>query len=99
MNFDCIIIGGGIAGLQASIQLGRYMHKVLVIDSGYGRSTLCRSYHNILGWPDGISGEELRRLGRQQAEKLGVAFVQDEVVQAVAKGTIGDGFELLGKSG
>jgi thioredoxin reductase (NADPH) len=96
---DSIIVGGGIAGLQAAIQLGRYEHKVLVIDAGYGRSTLCRSYHNILGWPDGVSGEELRRLGRQQAEKLGVHFVQDEVVQAVAKGRIGDGFELWGKSG
>lgn len=96
---DSIIVGGGIAGLQAAIQLGRYEHKVLVIDAGYGRSTLCRSYHNILGWPDGVSGEELRRLGRLQAEKLGVTFVQDEVVQAVAKGRIGDGFELWGKSG
>lgn len=96
---DSIIVGGGIAGLQAAIQLGRYEHQVLVIDAGYGRSTLCRSYHNVLGWPDGVSGEELRRLGRLQAEKLGVAFVQDEVVQAVAKGRIGDGFELWGKSG
>ena len=67
MNFDCIIIGGGIAGLQASIQLGRYMHKVLVIDSGDGRSTLCRSYHNILGYPDGVSGLGLREIGRRQA--------------------------------
>ncbi|OCT10687.1 pyridine nucleotide-disulfide oxidoreductase [Paenibacillus pectinilyticus] len=98
-HVDSIIVGGGIAGLQAAIQLGRYEHKVLVIDAGYGRSTLCRSYHNILGWPDGVSGEELRRLGRLQAEKLGVMFVQDEVVQAVAKGKIGDGFELWGKSG
>ena len=68
MNFDCIIIGGGIAGLQASIQLGRYMHKVLVIDSGDGRSTLCRSYHNILGYPDGVSGRGFVRLaeGKQR---------------------------------
>lgn len=96
---DSIIVGGGIAGLQAAIQLGRYEHKVLVIDTGYGRSTLCRSYRNILGWPDGVSGEELRRLGRLQAERLGVTFVQDEVVQAVVKGRVGDGFELWGKSG
>ncbi len=75
LNFDCIIIGGGIAGLQASIQLGRYMHKVLVIDSGDGRSTLCRSYHNILGYPDGVSGQHLRETGRQQAEQLGVQFL------------------------
>ncbi|WP_407270252.1 NAD(P)/FAD-dependent oxidoreductase [Radiobacillus sp. PE A8.2] len=74
MIYDCVIIGGGIAGLQAAIQLGRYQHNVLVIDDENGRSNLCRSYHNILGWPDGISGEELRRIGRSQAEKLDIAF-------------------------
>lgn len=98
-QYDSVIVGGGIAGLQAAIQLGRYEHRVLVIDAGYGRSTLCKSYHNLLGWPDGVSGDELRRLGRLQAEKLGVAFVQDEVVQVVNKGKPGDGFELWGKSG
>ncbi|NEW08285.1 NAD(P)/FAD-dependent oxidoreductase [Paenibacillus sp. SYP-B3998] len=98
-HYDCVIVGGGIAGLQAAIQLGRYEYRVLVIDAGSGRSTLCRSYHNLLGWPDGVSGEELRKIGRQQAERLGVIFAEDEVVQAVAKGKLGTGFELWGKSG
>ncbi|PZE20340.1 NAD(P)/FAD-dependent oxidoreductase [Paenibacillus xerothermodurans] len=80
-HYECIVVGGGIAGLQASIQLGRYKHKTLVIDKGYGRSTLCRSYHNILGWPGGVSGEELRRLGRHQAEELGVEFRSGEVIR------------------
>ncbi|WP_445488987.1 NAD(P)/FAD-dependent oxidoreductase [Niallia sp. 03133] len=81
-TYDCIIVGGGIAGLQAAIQLGRYQHKVLVIDSNDGRSTLCRSYHNILGYPIGISGEELRTIGREQASCLGVSFLQDTVIKA-----------------
>lgn len=72
---DCLIIGGGIAGLQAAVQLGRYQHNVTVIDKGYGRSTLCRSYHNILGWPDGVSGDQLRALGRMQTERL-VSFAK-----------------------
>lgn len=82
MLYDCIIVGGGIAGLQAAIQLGRYRHNVLVIDAGYGRSTLCRSYHNLLGWPNGISGDELRKLGRKHAESYGVEFMTDEVIKA-----------------
>jgi thioredoxin reductase (NADPH) len=76
---DCIIIGGGIAGLQAAIQLGRYNHDVLIIDAEDGRSTICKSYHNILGYPDGISGSELRSLGRKQAENLGVEFLKSTV--------------------
>jgi thioredoxin reductase (NADPH) len=99
--WDSLIIGGGIAGLQAAIQLGRYGHRVLVIDSGYGRSTLCRSYHNILGWPDGVSGEELRSRGRKQAEAVGVKFVLDEVVEAGSSANVNSGsrFQLIGKSG
>jgi thioredoxin reductase (NADPH) len=103
--WDSLIVGGGIAGLQAAIQLGRYGDRVLVIDSGYGRSTLCRSYHNILGWPDGVSGEELRSKGRKQAESFGVEFVLDEIVEARSSantnptGAEQGRFELVGESG
>lgn len=80
---DCIIVGGGIAGLQAAIQLGRYdVHRILVLDAERGRSVLCRNYRNILGFPDGISGPELRKRGRRQAESLGVLFKTAEVVKA-----------------
>jgi thioredoxin reductase len=95
--FDCIIVGGGIAGLQASIQLGRYMHSVLVIDKGTGRSTLCRSYHNVLGYPDGVAGADLRRIGRRQAEALGVQFREDEAV--AARKLDAGGFAVTGRSG
>ncbi len=74
MLYDAIIIGGGIAGLQAAIQLGRYGRATLVLDAEDGRSVLCRSYHNVLGWPEGVSGQHLRDLGRRQAEQLGIEF-------------------------
>ncbi|CAM4328928.1 NAD(P)/FAD-dependent oxidoreductase [Paenibacillus phoenicis] len=96
-NYDCMIIGGGIAGLQAAIQLGRYsVHNVLVIDAGYGRSTLCRQYHNLLGFPEGISGEELRSRGRRQAASYGVKFVQDTITEAKKRD---EGFQVKTLSG
>jgi thioredoxin reductase len=58
-------------------------HKVLVIDAGVGRSTLCKSYHNVLGWPDGVSGEKLRTLGRLQAEKYGVEFKRGQATEII----------------
>ncbi|WP_456278715.1 NAD(P)/FAD-dependent oxidoreductase [Bacillus sp. AK128] len=85
-SYPCMIVGGGIAGLQAAIMLGRYSHEVAVIDKGEGRSTLCRCYHNVLGYPDGVDGEQLRKLGRQHAEKYDVHFIQDEVVEANKNG-------------
>ncbi|MGG3557072.1 NAD(P)/FAD-dependent oxidoreductase [Peribacillus frigoritolerans] len=82
---DCIIIGGGIAGIQAAIQLGRYKHDIIVIDSAQGRSSIAKAYHNILGWPDGVSGKQLRTLGRQHAEKFGVEFTDDTVISLEKK--------------
>lgn len=93
---DALIVGGGIAGLQAAIQLGRGSHRVLVLDAGGGRSSLCRGYHNVLGWPQGVSGEELRRLGREHAEQYGVRFVQDRIMKAKKQG---EGFLLTGEAG
>ncbi|MFD2613646.1 NAD(P)/FAD-dependent oxidoreductase [Paenibacillus gansuensis] len=91
-KYEAIIIGGGLAGTQAAIQLGRYGDDAIVIDAGGGRSTTCRSYHNLLGWPDGVSGQDLRRLGREQAEKTGIRFVSGEVIGA---SKTKDGFKLV----
>ncbi|MNO34067.1 Thioredoxin reductase [compost metagenome] len=97
MIYDAIIVGGGFAGLQAAIQLGRYSsHRVLVVDAGTGRSSLCRSYHNILGWPDGISGEEIRSRGREQAESTGVEFQTDKITRAEKSDDL---FVLQGENG
>lgn len=87
MIYDCVIVGGGIAGLQAAIQLGRYKHKVLVIDSNNGRSSLCRAYHNLLGWPNGISGRELRDRGMHHAGQLGVEFQINRIIAAEKQDT------------
>lgn len=81
--FDCAIIGGGIAGLQAAIQLGRYMHRIIVIDREGGRSTLAKRYMNVLGWPEGISGQELLTKGFEQARSYGVEFISTNVEKAV----------------
>ncbi|WP_372660737.1 NAD(P)/FAD-dependent oxidoreductase [Cohnella sp.] len=86
-----MIVGGGIAGLQAAIQLGRYRHKIMVIDADEGRSNLCRSYNNIIGWPDGIGGPILRSAGKEHAQRLGVQFLRGTVVKAVRES---DGFIL-----
>lgn len=80
MTYDCIIIGGGIAGLQAGIILGRYKRNVVILDAGKGRSHLCKRYNNILGFPDGISGDELLRRGVNQAESFGVKRQEAEVL-------------------
>lgn len=86
--YDCAIVGGGFAGLQAAIQLGRYRRRTIVFDTGDGRSTLCGCYRNLLGWPDGANGPELRTIGRSQAERLGVEFVGARIDRAERRGDV-----------
>lgn len=74
-EYDVVIIGGGAAGLQAAIHSGRYHWRTLVIDRGKGRTFYTPVYHNLLGYPDGISGAELLRQGKKQAQKYGVEFL------------------------
>ncbi|QJC50914.1 NAD(P)/FAD-dependent oxidoreductase [Paenibacillus albicereus] len=97
MRYDALIVGGGLAGLSAAVQLGRYNHRVLVVDSEDGRSSFCLRYHNLIGWIDGVSGPELRKAGKIQAEKAGVRFVKDKAVRAVPLD--GEGFAVHTESG
>src|SRR4051812_35725395 len=73
--FDCVIVGGGPAGLSAAIYLGRYNRTALVIDDGEGRSTTHETNENYLGFPEGIRARELRALGQEQARRYGAEFM------------------------
>lgn len=82
--YDSIIIGGGPAGLSASIYLGRALRSVLVLDAGEGRTRWNQRNDNYLGFPNGIRSGDLVRRGRLQAEKFGVEF-RSAPVQKVAR--------------
>ncbi|QGG48250.1 NAD(P)/FAD-dependent oxidoreductase [Heliorestis convoluta] len=85
LRFDTIIIGAGPAGLSTSIQLARYNYSVLVFDGGDGRAAWVPKFHNYLGFPQGVSGKDILRLGREQAQKYGAEIVKSQVVKVEKK--------------
>jgi thioredoxin reductase (NADPH) len=71
-SLDCLIIGGGAAGLVAAMYLGRYRRRVRVVDAGESRLQLIPRSHNMPGFPEGIAGAELWDRLRKQALQFGV---------------------------
>lgn len=77
--YDVVIIGAGPAGISASLYLKRAKLNVLVIYKGYGALEKAPMIENYYGLKDNISGKELFENGINQAKKLGVEIVEDEV--------------------
>lgn len=78
MTFDCIVMGGGPAGLSAALVLGRCRRSVAVIDAGRPRNP-GHAAHGIFT-RDGEDPHELRRIARRQLAPYDVRLFDDEVV-------------------
>jgi thioredoxin reductase (NADPH) len=78
--YDVIVIGGGPAGLSASIYASRYMLNTLVLskDNG-GAITEAHIVENYPGF-ESISGIELTEKFKKQAKKLGVELKDEESI-------------------
>lgn len=80
-NCDAIIIGGGPAGCAAAAFVARCRWSAIIIDSAISGSHL-GSLGNVSyfpGFPEAISGAELLKRMRRQAELVGVKFISDSV--------------------
>ncbi len=79
MERDVIVIGGGLAGLSAAIYLARAQRSTLVVSCGRSMAEWEPDVQNYLGFPDGVNGRELVDRGREQAERFGAEFIEDEI--------------------
>jgi thioredoxin reductase/SAM-dependent methyltransferase len=73
--FDVIVVGGGAAGLSASLALGRSRRSVVVIDAGHPRNEPAAHMHGVLGH-DGLPPAEYLEKGRAEVAGYGVQFVE-----------------------
>ncbi len=82
-RFEIGIVGGGPAGLSAAIWSARYLHSVILVDSGDPRNWETRGINGFLGF-EGVRPAELRARGRESCRKLGVELV-DAIVLRVER--------------
>ncbi len=82
--YDCVIIGGGPAGLSAAIYLARFRRRVLLVDKGESRAATIPTSHNVPGYPDGIAGLDLLKNMAVQAAQYG-AELKTGCVSAISR--------------
>ncbi len=100
--YDIIIVGSGPAGLASAVYAGSEGYSCLVIEKAApgGQAGSSPKIENYLGFPSGISGDDLTRRAVSQAKRFGVEIlsaqeaVKVEVKDAYRIVTLADGTEL-----
>ncbi|MGK7295342.1 MAG: NAD(P)/FAD-dependent oxidoreductase [Candidatus Wenzhouxiangella sp. M2_3B_020] len=94
---DCLVIGAGPAGLTAAIYLARFRRRFLVVDAGKSRASWIPVSHNHAGFPEGVTGPDLLRRMRTQAERYGAGILDAEVEALRVRA--GGGFQAVTGAG
>lgn len=94
--YDVIIVGGGPAGLNAALVLGRCRRRVLLCDDGTPRNAVSRGVNGFIT-RDGILPSELRAIGRREIASY--PSVQIREMPVVDVEITPGGFDVLMKDG
>jgi thioredoxin reductase (NADPH) len=83
--YDLVVIGSGPAGLAAAVYAGSEGLKCLVIEKAApgGQAGSSPKIENYLGFPTGISGDDLTRRAVSQAKRFGVEILSAQEVTQV----------------
>jgi thioredoxin reductase (NADPH) len=76
-EYDVVIVGAGPAGLAAAVHAASEGRRTIVIErvAPGGQAGTSSRIENYLGFPSGVSGDELASRALQQARRLGAEIV------------------------
>ncbi|KQL50525.1 pyridine nucleotide-disulfide oxidoreductase [Heyndrickxia shackletonii] len=84
MILDCAIIGGGPAGLNAALVLGRARRNVILFDNSRSRNAVTQESHGFIT-RDGVDPSEFRNLAHQDISKYPSVKIKDSKIQEVKR--------------
>jgi thioredoxin reductase (NADPH) len=76
---DCLIVGGGPAGLTAALYLARFGRRFVIVDAGASRAAWIPTSHNFPVFADGVSGTAMLARQRAHVARYGVKPVAGTV--------------------
>jgi len=83
--FDCIVIGGGPAGLSASLTLGRARRVIALFDDETNRNRVTQASHGFIT-RDGIKPQEFKELGLKELEHYpSILYFRKTVIDILKK--------------
>ncbi|MGB6673685.1 MAG: NAD(P)/FAD-dependent oxidoreductase [Candidatus Nitrosopolaris sp.] len=96
MLFDCAIIGGGPAGLNAALILGRARRNAILIDSNKPRNAVTQESHGFIT-RDGIKPNEFRQIAHKEIGRYPSVKYKEREITSVIKNK--PSFELVTSEG
>ncbi len=88
-DWECVVVGGGVAGLSAALVLGRARRRTLVLDRG-GQSNRAAAHVGGLLGQEGTSPEDLYARAHEQLALYDTIVIRD--AEAIDARVEGDGF-------
>lgn len=85
---DCLIVGGGPAGLTAATYLARFHRAFVLVDAGKSRARWIPESHNCPGFPFGVAGKALLAKLRTQADTYGAPIEQARIATLEIEGEV-----------
>jgi len=99
-EYDTVIVGGGPAGLAAAVYGASEGLRTIVVEreAPGGQAGTSSKIENYLGFPSGVSGDELAARALQQARRLGAEILVTRTIERIdadAREVHLDGGEVL----